>query len=108
MLLNSRYFLCGLALAATIAALPAANSIAASDDSRPAAAAFQINRGAKGDRLIQPETIAIKRSPVRTAPPAKPAPTEQTDKRQILDGCEPSFSPVTVPAMAHIAGRCVG
>ncbi len=27
-------------------------------------------------------------------------------KPKLPEGCEPSFSPVTVPAMAHVAGRC--
>ena len=35
-------------------------------------------------------------------------PVRESDKRQIMDGCEPVFSSVTVPTMAHIAGRCVG
>ena len=65
-----------------------------------------MNRAAKGDRLAHPNTIAVKKAPAQA--PRKPAPTEQSDKRPILDGCEPSFSPVTVPSMAHIAGRCVG
>ena len=34
--------------------------------------------------------------------------TWEIGKRQIMDGCEPMFSPVTVPSMAHLAGRCVG
>lgn len=97
-----RYLLCGLAFVAVIAAVPAANSIAAST-SEPAV--IQVNRSAKGDRLVEPNSLAVKKAPVQTR---KPTPTEQTDKRQILDGCEPSFSPVTVPSMAHIAGRCVG
>lgn len=101
---KSSYLICGLALAAIIAALPAANSIAASN-SEPAV--MQVNRAAKGDRLVEPRSIAVKKAPVQL-PSHKPTPTEQTDKRQILDGCEPSFSPVAVPSMAHIAGRCVG
>jgi hypothetical protein len=44
-------------------------------------------------------------APIRN--PARPV-REQSDKRLIMDGCESSFSPVTVPSMAHIAGRCVG
>jgi len=24
-----------------------------------------------------------------------------------MDGCDPMFSPVTVPSMAYLAGRCV-
>ena len=33
---------------------------------------------------------------------------EQPGKRRIMDGCDPMFSPVTVPSLAHVAGRCVG
>jgi hypothetical protein len=32
---------------------------------------------------------------------------EAAKARNLPEGCEPSFSPVTVPAMAHIAGRCL-
>ena len=34
-----------------------------------------------------------------------PAPGE---KPRIMDGCDPMFSPVTMPSMAHLAGRCIG
>jgi hypothetical protein len=67
--------------------------------------AYGVNRAIKGDRLQ-----VVPRSIVRTAPsdvprePVKPAPTA----RELPFGCEPSFSPVTVPSMAHIAGRCFG
>jgi hypothetical protein len=68
---------------------------------------IQVNRAAKGDRVIQPRDSAARKAPAPA--PKRPAPVGQSnDKRQILDGCEPSFSPVVVPTMAHVAGRCIG
>ena len=99
---KSNYLIGGLAVAALlIGALPAAQGIGASTKEFPN---VQVNRSAKGDRMGS-QTIAVKKAPGD----AQRAPiTEQTDKRRIMDGCEPSFSSVTVPQMAHIAGRCVG
>ena len=99
------YLICGVAFAAVmIAALPAAESIGASIRETPVT---QVNRAAKGDLRAAPRTIAVKKAPVQTPAPHQPAATEQS-KREIMDGCEPAFSPVTVPTMAHVAGRCVG
>ena len=102
---KSSYFIGGLAIAAVmIGALPAAQSIAASGKEAPI---LQVNRSAKGDRLVEPRTIAVKKAPTETAREIVKNP-EQSAKPRILDGCDPMFSPVTVPTMAHIAGRCVG
>ena len=102
---KSSYFIGGLAIAAVmIGALPAAQSIAASGKEAPI---LQVNRSAKGDRLVEPRTIAVKKAPTETARDTIKGP-EQTGKRRIMDGCDPMFSPVTVPALAHVAGRCVG
>ena len=99
---KSNYVISGLAVAAAmICALPVAKGLDAATKEIPT---IQVNRTAKGNRLVEPRTIARKtpadmqREPV--APKAVP--------RQIMDGCEPMFSPVTVPSMAHLAGRCVG
>jgi hypothetical protein len=68
---------------------------------------FQVNRAAKGDMIAAPRS-AIRKVPLETIKnPIRPI-REQSDKRTIMDGCESSFSPVTVPNMAHVAGRCVG
>lgn len=102
---KSSYFIAGLAIAAVmIGALPAAQSIAASGKEPPI---LQVNRSAKGDRLAQPRTIAVKKAPTETARETvkNPAPGE---KPRLMDGCDPMFSPVTTPSMAHLAGRCVG
>jgi hypothetical protein len=102
---KSSYFIGGLAIAALmIGALPAAQSIAASGKEPPV---LQVNRSAKGDRLVEPRTIAVKKAPTETARETVKNP-EQNGKLRIMDGCDPMFSPVTVPAMAHLAGRCVG
>jgi hypothetical protein len=71
----------------------------------PAEPAQGVNRALKGDRLV-----VVPRTAVRTVPtltprePVRPRPT----RRELPPGCEPSFSPITMPAMAHVAGRCIG
>jgi hypothetical protein len=40
-------------------------------------------------------------------PPWREIPQGSMRKQKLPDGCEPSFSPVAVPSMAHITGRCV-
>jgi len=103
---KSSYFIGGLAIAAVlVGALPAAQSIAAS--SKEPAVAVHVDRSAKGDRLVNPRTIAVKKAPIETARETIKAP-EPGEKPRIMDGCDPMFSPVTVPSMAHLAGRCVG
>src|SRR5947208_5127685 len=100
---KSSYLIGGLAIAAvTIGALPAAQSIAASSKEPT----VQVNRSAKGDRLVEPRTIAVKKSPTETAREIVKNP-EPGGKPRIMDGCDPMFSPVTMPSMAHLAGRCV-
>ena len=101
---KSNYLISGLAvIAALICALPAAKGIGVATKEAPT---VQVNRAAKGDRFVEPRTIARK-SPLQVQ--REPiAPHEPAVKRQIMDGCEPMFSPVTVPSMAHLAGRCVG
>ena len=72
------------------------------------APAFQINRATKNDRLMVPNmTVAKRRVPVETVRQTSP-PSGESSKPKLLDGCEPSFSSVTTPSMAHISGRCVG
>ena len=101
---KSSYLIGGLAIAAVmIGALPATQGIGASANEPTV---LQVNRSAKGDRLVEPRTIAVKKAPTETARETikNPAPGE---KPRIMDGCDPMFSPVTVPSMAHLAGRCV-
>jgi hypothetical protein len=66
---------------------------------------YEMNRTLKGDRLV-----VVPRTTVRTTPsPAPPDPVRPVPvRRELPAGCEPSFSPITVPAMAHVAGRCIG
>ena len=102
---KSSYLIGGLAIAAVmIGALPATQGIGASANEP---AVLQVNRSAKGDRLVEPRTIAVKKAPTETAREILKNP-EQSAKPRIMDGCDPMFSPVTVPSMAHLAGRCVG
>ena len=102
---KSSYLIGGLAIAAVmIGALPATQGIGASANEP---AVLQVNRSAKGDRLVEPRTCAEKKAPTETAREIVKNP-EQSAKPRIMDGCDPMFSPVTVPSMAHLAGRCVG
>lgn len=55
-----------------------------------------------------PRVVTSVRFP-RSAPAYSVQPMDKpaiAQKPRLPEGCEPSFSPVTVPAMAHIAGRC--
>ena len=102
---KSTYLIGGLAIAVmTIGALPAAQGIGATLKETPT---FLVDRGAKGDRLATPGIIAVKKAPAETAGETTKTP-DKAGKRKIMDGCDPMFSPVTTPAMAHVAGRCVG
>jgi hypothetical protein len=109
---KSSYLIGGLAaVAAMIVALPAAKGIGAARKDPPLL--VHVNRAGKGDRYVQPQTIVVRkqhtvpREPVSMREPAMPAKPEPKPQK-IMDGCEPLFSPVVVPAMAHLAGRCVG
>jgi hypothetical protein len=103
---NSNIRACCTAVAAALLfAWPVAHGIGAVS-SKPVPQ-FQVNRAAKGDMFAAPRGT-VRKVPVETVKnPARPV-REQSDKRTLMDGCESSFSPVTVPNMAHIAGRCVG
>jgi len=111
---KSSYLISGLAaMAAMIVALPAAEGIGAAK--KEASPLVQVNRASKGNRLVHPLTVVVRKPAVRAPrepismrepvpPPAKP----EGKPQKIMDGCEPLFSPVVVPSMAHLAGRCVG
>jgi hypothetical protein len=102
---KSSYLIGGLAIAVmTVGALSAAQGIGATVKEAPV---FQVDRSAKGDRLATPGSVAVKKAPSETARETIPT-QNKPSKRKILDGCDPMFSPVVVPTMAHVAGRCVG
>jgi hypothetical protein len=96
---------CTVVVAALVCAFPVAQGISAVSPNP--APEFQVNRAAKGDILAAPRTT-VRKVPVQTIPNPARTIREQSDKRTLMDGCEPSFSPVTMPSMAHVAGRCVG
>ena len=102
----SRYFtgiLSGLGLAAAmLCILPIAESVGASTG----VSVNQVNRALKTDRLMVERPLIRSKSPVRTIP-ADPKP-DRSGQRELLDGCEPMVSPVAVPALAHLPGRCIG
>ncbi len=43
----------------------------------------------------------------RRPSPVREIPSESSQEKRLLEGCEPSFSPVIVPALAHVSGRCL-
>jgi hypothetical protein len=51
-----------------------------------------VNRARKGDR-----------APMEQARERKEAPAT----KKVMEGCDPSFSPVAAPSLAHLTGRCV-
>jgi hypothetical protein len=54
---------------------------------------------------VKVRTIPV--NPVRTVPSdEKPDVKDVKKKEKLPIGCEPAFSPVTNPAMAHISSRC--
>lgn len=63
-------------------------------------------------RFVPTEQSAQVRVRIRTIPvnPVRTVPAEEKketkDKERLPVGCEPAFSPVTTPAMAHISSRC--
>src|SRR3954467_11337836 len=89
---KSSYLIGGLTIAAVmIGALPATQGIGASANEP---AVVQVNRSAKGHRLDEPRTIAVKKAPTETARETVKNP-EPSGKPRIMDGCDPMFSPVT-------------
>jgi hypothetical protein len=92
-------------MAAMIVALPVAKAIDAATLSP--APSVQVNRAAKSDKLAS-DQLAARRQPAKPQMPVQLIHKPSGQKQQIMDGCDPLFSPVTVPQMAHISGRCVG
>src|SRR5215204_4059819 len=92
--------------AAMIIALPVAKAIDA--DTLSPAPSIQVNRTAKSDKLAS-DQLAARRPPAKQMPVQLiRKPSDPKQKQQIMDGCDPLFSPVAVPQMAHVSGRCVG
>ncbi|MGA8319583.1 MAG: hypothetical protein WBE48_12870 [Xanthobacteraceae bacterium] len=60
--------------------------------------ATSVNREFKGDRLPLPSDANSAFS--------KNDPQHPQDAKQILDGCDPSFSLITTPRLSNIYGRC--
>jgi hypothetical protein len=60
---------------------------------------------------MPPRGTPVRVMPVRQAPQDERGQNRDKNRNNRLErlpiGCEPSFSPVTVPSMAHISGRCL-
>lgn len=57
---------------------------------------------------VMESTVRTPRDTIRTIriQPVRDVPNEKPKKEKLLEGCEPAFSPVTMPAFAHISARC--
>ena len=100
---NSHALMGALAVtAAMIVALPVAKAIDAA--TLAPAPTVKVNRAAKGDLLATRRPVQ-KQLPVQLD---RKQPADPSQKLRIMDGCDPVFSPVTTPSMAHVSGRCVG
>jgi hypothetical protein len=62
---------------------------------RPAAS---VNREFKGDRLLSPLE--------GNSAFSKSDPRRSQESKEIPDGCDRSFSPITAPQLAYVYGRC--
>ena len=60
--------------------------------------ATSVNREFKGDRLPLPSggNSAFSKNDAQ----------RQQDAKQIPDGCDPAFSPITTPRLSNVYGRC--
>jgi hypothetical protein len=62
------------------------------------APAASVNREFKSDRLPLPSDMNSAFS--------KSEPPRSQGSKEIPDGCDPSFSPITTPQLAQVYGRC--
>jgi hypothetical protein len=64
----------------------------------------------KQARKTDDAALLLRVQPIRVVPivPSKSTPKRDAGHKDELPvGCEPSFSPVTMPSMAHVSGRCL-
>jgi hypothetical protein len=68
------------------------------------APATSVNREFKSDRLPLPSDTnsAFSKSEPQRSQSSKPV----QGLKEIPDGCDPSFSPITTPQLANVFGRC--
>jgi hypothetical protein len=119
----------GLLTALTLAALvPSIGGISAARSASFDARWIALEPARKQDRVAAPRTsnegrllsyqdvaaqitvvVKVPAAPVDAVrnSPWREIPQGSMRKQKLPDGCEPSFSPVAVPSMAHITGRCV-
>jgi hypothetical protein len=68
------------------------------------APASSVEREFKGDRLPLPSDGNSAFS--KSEPQRSQGPKAIEGSKAIPDGCDPSFSPITTPQLAHVYGRC--
>jgi hypothetical protein len=57
---------------------------------------------------VMESAVRTPRNTIRTLriQPVREVPNEKPEREKLPEGCEPAFSPVTVPALAHVGARC--
>lgn len=91
------FFVGGLATFVALDLVPAATQPASGVKTTVAPVSgiqVTVNRARKGDRAPMPIEQARERKDVPT-------------QKKLMEGCDPSFSPVAAPSLAHHTGRCV-
>jgi hypothetical protein len=83
-------------LVGLIPLLSAGPSIGASYVARTPAGT--VNHEFKGDRLPLPSEL--------NSALTKSEPQSRRDSKEVPDGCDRSFSPITAPQLAYVYGRC--
>ena len=62
----------------------------------------EVQRFTPVEQSVQVRVRTIPVNPVRTVPVEE----KKETKERLPVGCEPAFSPVTMPSMAHVSSRC--
>lgn len=68
---------------------------------------YRVERGVGHEQSAHASPVKVRTipvNPVRTVPVNEKQDEKNKDKLPV--GCEPAFSPVTTPAMAHVSSRC--
>jgi hypothetical protein len=70
--------------------------------------ATSVDREFKGDRLPLPSDAnsAFSKNEPQRLQGSKAVQGPNQDPKEIPDGCDRSFSPITAPQLAHVFGRC--
>jgi len=104
-----------LSLALATAALVSTPSFPTTAGLFSTAPAMSVNRALKGDRLpvLAPNLTPTLAPPVGQREPETPAPASPQSPARLLPpapippGCDPAFSSISAPLLAHVFKRCI-